>query len=129
MRIAVDRRVLIPRPETETLVERSLSFLRERGEDRLDVLDVGAGSGNIAVAIARFHPGVRITAVDVSAEALAGFRQVLERCGREGPITPAAVRDATGLSRKHLIPLLEWADRAGVTIRRDDARALLVQPA
>ncbi len=65
----------------------------------------------------------------VSAEALAGFRQVLERCGREGPITPAAVRDATGLSRKHLIPLLEWADRAGVTIRRGDARALLVQPA
>ena len=59
----------------------------------------------------------------VGTEALEGFRQVLERLG-DLEITPAAIRDATGLSRKHLIPLLEWADRAGVTIRRGGSRVL-----
>jgi selenocysteine-specific elongation factor len=39
-----------------------------------------------------------------------------------GPITPARVRDQIGVSRKYLIPLLEWADQAGLTIRRGEGR-------
>lgn len=55
-------------------------------------------------------------------EALAGFTAALIRVATAGPITPAAVRDETGITRKLLIPLLEWADRSALTIRRGDAR-------
>ena len=66
----VDRRVLIPRPETELLVERAVALLGEREDDERRVLDVGTGSGNIALCVAAMTPGVRMTAIDVSAEAL-----------------------------------------------------------
>ena len=58
------------------------------------------------------------------AAALEGFRRVLETAAQVGPITPATVRERTGLTRKHLIPLLEWADRSGLTVREGDARRL-----
>jgi release factor glutamine methyltransferase len=65
--------VLIPRPETEHLVDRALELAREmaanRGEVR--VLDIGTGSGNIAVAIAKHCDAARMTAIDISAAALA----------------------------------------------------------
>ncbi len=67
--LKVDRRVLVPRPETETVVERCLELLR--GHESPAVLDVGTGSGAIALAIADEHPGARVTAIDVSADALA----------------------------------------------------------
>jgi selenocysteine-specific elongation factor len=57
-----------------------------------------------------------------SPEALARFTAALGAVWGRGPITPGAVREATGLSRKYLIPLLEWADQAGFTVRRGDAR-------
>jgi release factor glutamine methyltransferase len=66
--LAVDRRALIPRPETEVVVERALALLD--GRDAPDVLDVGTGTGAIALAIADEHPGARVTAVDASEEAL-----------------------------------------------------------
>jgi len=69
LKLRVDRRALIPRPETEILVERCLTHLRELDEPR--VLDVGTGSGAIALAIADEHPSVRVTALDSSAEAVA----------------------------------------------------------
>jgi selenocysteine-specific elongation factor len=56
--------------------------------------------------------------------ALDGFRRVLESAAQAGPITPAIIRERTGLTRKHLIPLLEWADRAGLTVREGDVRRL-----
>ncbi len=57
--------------------------------------------------------------------ALAEFRAALEGTLREvGSATPAALRDRFGLTRKYLIPLLEWADRRGVTRRNGDARVL-----
>jgi len=57
--------------------------------------------------------------------ALEEFRQVLEGTLRElGRATPAQLRDRTGLTRKYLIPLLEWADRRGITKRQGDARVL-----
>jgi len=66
--LTVDRRVLVPRPETEVVVERCLRRLQGIGEPR--VLDVGTGSGAIALAIADEHPGAQVSAVDASPGAL-----------------------------------------------------------
>jgi release factor glutamine methyltransferase len=73
--LAVDRRVLIPRPETELLVEVALE--REPGS----VLDVGTGSGAIALAIADELPGCAVTATDTSPAALEVARGNAERLG------------------------------------------------
>ena len=66
--LAVDPRVLIPRPETEVLVERCLGLLD--GFDRPRVLDIGVGSGAIALAIADECPAARVVATDSSPGAL-----------------------------------------------------------
>ena len=56
--------VLIPRPESETVVEAALDFLR--GRPAATVLDIGTGSGAIAIAIAKNAPATRIVALDIS---------------------------------------------------------------
>jgi selenocysteine-specific elongation factor len=61
----------------------------------------------------------------LAAEALEGFARLLREVGSAGEITPGALRDRTGLSRKYLIPLLEWADRTGITRREGEGRRLL----
>ena len=66
--LAVDRRVLIPRPETEELVDVCLELLA--AVPAPSVLDVGTGSGAIALAIARELPAARVTATDISPGAL-----------------------------------------------------------
>ncbi|MFN2376582.1 MAG: peptide chain release factor N(5)-glutamine methyltransferase [Candidatus Binatia bacterium] len=66
----VDRRVLVPRPETELLVQSALDALRARGSDEPLVADIGTGSGAIAVAIAKEVPAVRVVATDRSEAAL-----------------------------------------------------------
>jgi release factor glutamine methyltransferase len=64
----VDRRVLVPRPETELVVDRCLALLE--GVVGPDVLDVGTGSGAIALALASELPEARVTGCDVSPDAL-----------------------------------------------------------
>ena len=66
--LAVDRRVLVPRPETEVVVERCLARLSGIAEPR--ILDVGTGSGAIALAVADEHPGALVTGIDASPDAL-----------------------------------------------------------
>ncbi len=69
LRLHTDPRALVPRPETEIVVERALAVLS--GLSRPSVVDVGTGSGAIALAIAAEHPGARVIATDISPEALA----------------------------------------------------------
>jgi release factor glutamine methyltransferase len=77
--LAIDRRALIPRPETEVVVERALDHVR--GLEAPAVLDVGTGSGAIALAIADEHPGARVTAIDLSTDALSLARENAARTG------------------------------------------------
>ena len=75
----VDARALIPRPETEVVVGRALSLIQEI--DRPRVLDVGTGTGAIALAIVDEHPGADVTAIDVSPDALALAAENAARTG------------------------------------------------
>jgi len=88
MRFAVDPRVLVPRPETEALVDAVRAHVHGRA---LTVVDLGTGSGAIAVALAASEPGLRVIATDVSADALAVARANAEAHGvridfREGDL-------------------------------------------
>jgi len=67
----VDPRVLIPRPETEVLVEQSLSILSEKTfEQNPSVLEIGTGSGAIAIALAKEVKNIYLVATDISRDAL-----------------------------------------------------------
>jgi release factor glutamine methyltransferase len=70
--LKVDRRVLIPRFETELLVERVIQIIKNTFErrTRLKILDIGTGSGNIAIALAVYLPACLIETIDVSAQAI-----------------------------------------------------------
>jgi release factor glutamine methyltransferase len=82
--LKTDRRALIPRPETEIVVERALEHIRDEPDP--EVLDVGTGTGAIALAIADEHPGARITAIDASADALALAVENRELTGIDGRV-------------------------------------------
>jgi release factor glutamine methyltransferase len=79
--LKTDARALVPRPETETLVERVLALAD--GIERPRILDVGVGSGAIALALKDERRDARVTGVDVSADALALARENVERLGLE----------------------------------------------
>ncbi len=80
----VDRNVLIPRPETEHLVEKVLALAEKFDQPR--IVDVGTGSGAIAVALAHKLPAARITAVDISAAALTIARGNAKQNGVAGRV-------------------------------------------
>ncbi len=68
MVLKVDKSTLIPRPETEQLVD--LIYDRYKEQSDLSILDIGTGSGAIALALARHLPYAKISAIDISAEAI-----------------------------------------------------------
>ena len=70
-RFEVDRSTLIPRPSTETLVETAISTCRERGWAAPRVLDLGTGTGCIAISLAAQIGEARVVATDVAGDALA----------------------------------------------------------
>jgi release factor glutamine methyltransferase len=76
--------VLIPRPDTELVVVECLNLARKMAEPR--IVDIGTGSGAIAVAVAKRHPGAHVMGVDLSAEALAVAQQNAERHALAGRI-------------------------------------------
>lgn len=86
LELAVDERVLIPRPETEELVEAVLSRVREWGREGLEAVDVGTGSGAIALALLDEGPFGRVTAIDRSGHALAVAAANAERLGLDGRV-------------------------------------------
>lgn len=74
----VDERVLVPRPETEIIVEEALALLE--GRPGAAILDVGCGSGAIGIVLA-LKTGARVVSIDMSADALAVARRNMERLG------------------------------------------------
>lgn len=79
--LLVDKRVLVPRPDTETLVDWTLDVLEEAkyGTERLAVLDLGTGSGAVALALKATRPALQVSAIDSSRDALAVARNNAQR--------------------------------------------------
>jgi selenocysteine-specific elongation factor len=116
---------------SEAVRERLVAAVRSGGlkapstmelADRLGIRDAESGLREAALAGEVF---LVERGRYLSAEALQEFAQLLREVGSTGEITPGAVRDRSGLSRKYLIPLLEWADRTGITRREGEGRRLL----
>ena len=85
------------------------------GADVAGALRLGARDGQVEAVSPGWY---------VAREALEEFGGALAEVGRSGEITVGGMRERTGLSRKYLIPLLEWADRRGLTRRVGEARRL-----
>jgi release factor glutamine methyltransferase len=66
----VDSRVLVPRPETETLLDLVLAVCRHENRHPVRILDICTGSGCLALALAKFFPAAEVTGIDLSADAL-----------------------------------------------------------
>ena len=81
--LAVDGRVLVPRPETELLVEIGIELLPQGAR----VVDVGTGSGAIALALAQERPDLAVSATDVNADALDVARANAARLGLDAAVT------------------------------------------
>lgn len=90
--LKTDARALVPRPETEVVVGRALALLEGTTSPR--VLDVGTGSGAIALALKDERPDARVTAIDVSAAALALARENAERLGLDVELRAGGIETA-----------------------------------
>ena len=99
--LKTDVRALVPRPETEVLVERCLALLD--GADAPSVLDVGTGSGAIALAIADEHPGARVRALDVSPDALSLARENAESTGLQVELVEGDLAGGLGNAEYDLV--------------------------
>jgi release factor glutamine methyltransferase len=126
--LKTDGRALVPRPETEIVVERCLALLRDEPAPR--VLDLGAGTGAIALAIADELPGARVTAVDASADAVQLARENAEQLDlhvevREGGLETAAEGWDLVVSNPPYVDPDEW-DSLQPEIREWEPRDALV---
>jgi release factor glutamine methyltransferase len=119
MNVAVNRNVLIPRPETETLAASVISdamALSSRLDQALTIVDVGTGSGAIACAIARACPTARVLATDTEGGALRAARRNAERLagGRiefvQCDLLPVGVGADVVVANLPYIPTAELAD-------------------
>jgi release factor glutamine methyltransferase len=97
LRLKTDRRALIPRHETEELVEKTIARLKARETPPLRLLDLGTGSGCIALALATAFPEAVVEAVEASAEALALARENAGSAGLEARLSFVQSRWFDGL--------------------------------
>jgi release factor glutamine methyltransferase len=86
--------VLVPRPDTETLVQRAIASLRDRPGAQLRVADLGTGSGCIAITLGAEVPGMRVFATDVSAAAIAVARANATALGIDVELVACSWADA-----------------------------------
>lgn len=100
--LRVDARVLVPRPDTETLVQWALDLLADLPVDA-EVIDLGTGSGAVALALATQRPSLRLTATDASADALAVAQANAERLGARLCFRQGAWLRAVPGERFHLV--------------------------
>lgn len=143
--LLVDPRVLIPRPETEQVVEVALREIAHLGTTDPVIVDAGTGSGAIALSLAtelaRSNPGGRVWAVDCSPEALAVARSNLKRVRQhaQGPVLPVTMVQGSWLaalpaamtgtitlvvSNPPYIEPTQWTDLQA-EVRREPSGALL----
>jgi release factor glutamine methyltransferase len=124
--------VFVPRPETEVVVDVALSAIE--GRDVPVVVDVGTGTGAIALSIALEHPGARVVATDVSAEAVALAREHADRLGlavevRAGDLLEPVAHELAGAvdlvvsNPPYVAP--SDVDALPPDVRADPARALV----
>ncbi len=118
--LRVDPRALIPRPETETLVERALALIADL--ESPCVLDVGTGTGAVALAIADEHPGARVTSMDVSQDALALAAENVERTGLSVQLLRHDLFEGLPAGPWDLVGLEPPVRRASPTCRRSSRR-------
>jgi release factor glutamine methyltransferase len=131
LELAVDARVLVPRPDTETLVEEGRARLDEQGGETERIADIGTGSGAVALALAKLRPAAVLHAVDISPDALAVARANAERLGLqvsflEGDLTaPLAEHGPFALIAANL-PYIPTGELAGLApeVRAEPALAL-----
>ncbi len=110
--LLVDPRVLVPRPETESLVEAALPLA-----DGSRVLDVGTGSGAVALALKHERPALRVTGSDVSEDALAVARANRDRLGLDVELVHADLLTGLGEDWDAILsnpPYIAEGDRAGL---------------
>ena len=88
--LQVDARVLVPRPDTEVLVDWALDVLPAPGAESPHLLDLGTGSGAIALSVASRRPDVHVTATDASTDALAVAQANARRLGLPVRFAPGA---------------------------------------
>jgi len=126
--LRTDARALVPRPETEAVVGRALELIREMEEP--EVLDLGTGTGAIALAIADERPDARVTAVDASTQALRLAAENVELTGlpvllRKGGLEAAMEGWDLVVSNPPYVPASEW-DSLQPEIREWEPREALV---
>ena len=111
-------------------VARVVELLTEAGltPPQIPGLEARIGTPEVRAALRSAEKAGLVEAVErdryYARPALDRLVSVLREIGAAGEITPPAVRDRLGISRKYLIPLLEWADRSGITIRVGEGRRL-----
>jgi len=124
--------VFVPRPETEVVVDAALEAIAEIGSPV--VVDVGTGTGAIALSVALEHPGARVFATDLSTEAVDLAREHAERFGlavdvREGDLLAPVVPELSGMTDLVVSnpPYLEPADMETLPpdVRADPTAALV----
>ncbi len=132
----VEKPLLVPRPETEHLVEAALAHFKKSPKPAPRILDLGTGTGCVAIALGKNIPGAHITATDLNPAALAVARKNALRHGvavelREGdlfsPLGAEETFDAI-VSNPPYVESVEWNALSPVIRLHEDPRALLGGP-